>query len=267
MSGTTAVAVSAFVALESNKDVIFKYVYLVGCGNAVFCLAMFGLLSVMPGTIMFMVSAIGTASAGGIGWYCALNKKDDLNMMRAVAKFKEQLGRMKEAEAKLSSALATMTVSGKKMDELEAEIKTEQDATESTIKSIQKINGEAMSQDKRAAHERILCNLADMDGNRTFGADECHRLLRLLCNMSGKDPDDPLIIAFRAKLTPLSHNTILTSKQMNGLLNEIDAFDIIMEPPADDFVKFGFESREVFKKGAIASAGESSAALVPAVEE
>merc|ERR1712070_1005908 len=125
---------------------------------------MVGLLFAMSGTVMYLISATGTAVCGGIGWYCALNKKDDLNMMRAVAKFKEQLGSMKEAEAKLASALQTMTVSGKKMDELEAEIKKEQDATEGTIKSIQKINGQAMEQDKRVAHERILCNLADMDG-------------------------------------------------------------------------------------------------------
>lgn len=245
VSASTGGAVAAFVYIESNKDVLFGKVYIVGAVAVVFTVVWFFVLTAAANSIMLLVGAVTTAVSGGIGWYTALNKKDDLVMMHAVAKFEEQLQRMKEAEAKLSAALDTMMVSGKEIDKLDGEIKAEQAATEGTIKSIQKINGEAMETDKRAAHEKILVALADIDGNRTFEASECERLLRLLCNMSGREPDDPDIEGVRAAMPPLNDPTIsMTAKEMHKLLNDINAFDLIMEPPADEFLKFGFKSRE-----------------------
>jgi len=246
VSASTGGAVAAFVYIESNKDVLFKYVHFAGYASILFTIVFFFLPA---NSLILLVGASATAISGGIGWYTALNKKDDLNMMRAVAKFEEQLARLKAAEQKLDAALSTMTVAGADIDELNEEISKEQDATEATIRSIQKINGEAMDADKRTAHEKILVTLADIDGNRTFEVAECERLIRLLCNMSGKDPDDPIIEETRAKMPPLNEPGVsMTSKQMHSLLNTIDAFDIIMEPPEDFFKNEGFKSRQESRK-------------------
>lgn len=240
-SASTAGAVAAFVYIESNKDVLFKYVYILGAISCVLAVVLFFL---PESSIILLIGATAAAVSGGIGWYTALNKKDDLNMMKAVAKFEEQLQRLKAAEAKLESALNTMMVSGQEIDALDREIKAEQDATEGTIKSIQKINGESMEADKRAAHEKILVQLADIDGNRTFERVECERIIRLLCNMAGRDPDDDLIEEVRQAMGPLNGGPMMTSKEMHKLLNEINAFDLIMEPPPDEFQKEGFKSRQ-----------------------
>lgn len=246
VSAQTGGAVAAFVYIESNKDVLFKYVHFAGFASVLFTLIFFFLPA---SSIVLLVGATATAVSGGIGWYTSLNKKDDLNMMRAVAKFEEQLERLKAAEQKLDAALSTMTVAGADIDELNEEISKEQDATEATIRSIQKINGEAMDADKRSAHEKILVTLADIDGNRTFEVAECERLIRLLCNMSGKDPDDPIIEETRTKMPPLNEpGKSMTSKQMHTLLNDIDAFDIIMTPPEDFFKDQGFKSRNESKR-------------------
>ena len=136
-----AQAVGIFVILETNKDPIFKRLWIVGVVACLYSVAITGVLLVGASTVVYLLSAVGTAVCGFFGWWASLNKKDDLNMMHQVAKLGEHLDRMKAAELKLESALESMLLSGADIDKIDDEINAEQDATEGTIVSIRRLNG------------------------------------------------------------------------------------------------------------------------------
>ena len=134
-TGATALAVGAFVWLETYKAVLLRKVWMLGllCAAASIALLGLGLVAwsapatdaAAAATTIKVVYAVSTATqlvASLVGWWTCQNKKDDLNTMRSLAEMQRLVQRLEIAESHLRGALDAMLVSGAEIDTLDVEI-------------------------------------------------------------------------------------------------------------------------------------------------
>jgi hypothetical protein len=225
------IAAAALVYVESNRDRLIRQVWIAGSACLLYTLVLAYVMRSNDNTrrIIYILSAAGVLVAATIGWWASLNKKDDLNMSRAVDKFRQQLDRMKSAEDQLKGALDAMLLQGADMAELDAKIKKEAKEVQSTIDNIAALNQAAINEDKLKAHEQVLMQLADVNGSRSFDREGCARLVEIIENMSGRQSDDADLVRIRKAIEARSFP--IASTDMHRILGEQHVFDIILPPP------------------------------------
>jgi hypothetical protein len=139
-------------------------------------------------------------STGGVvvGWWVCNNKKDDLVMMHALARFEEQLGELDQAEERLHAALETMLAADTDMHTLTAAITTATGEAKAQLAAIREHNERAARGTRRRVLDNVLVDLADDDGSLTMGPVQRRKLLRLIAHMAGRGADE--LPAFYAAL-------------------------------------------------------------------
>ena len=93
------------------------------------------------------------------------NKKDDLVMMHALARFEEQLGELDQAEERLHAALETMLAADTDMHTLTAAITTATGEAKAQLAAIREHNERAA----RGTRRRVLDNVLVGDVSQTRG--------------------------------------------------------------------------------------------------
>jgi len=240
---STVGIITGWVLIETNKDLIFQYLWLVGIASLVLSVSLSFALVAIGGEYVwtFYLSAIPTCISAGAGWYAAINKKNDRNLQYAVERFSQHLVRMEVAENRLATALETMRLSGTDIDQLDKEVNEEVRGIENNIKTISRINNENMESDKGHAHELAIVRVASRD--RFFGEPQIKRIDELVTNMSWAHTPADLEAIQRLKTAlldkldkkPLAEDgktrERLTAGEVQAILQTHKVFDFILAPP------------------------------------
>ena len=155
----------------------------------------------MHGVCLSAVCPLSVRTARGAalaGWWVCNNKKDDLVMMHALARFEEQLGELDQAEERLHAALETMLAADTDMHTLTAAITTATGEAKAQLAAIREHNERAARGTRRRVLDNVLVDLADDDGSLTMGPVQRRKLLRLIAHMAGRGADE--LPAFYAAL-------------------------------------------------------------------
>ena len=192
-AGGASLAIGGFVYVESNKSWLLREAWKGGM--------LVALLSVVLMTVAFatgagwaqwvaLVSAAVGVAAALAGWWVCNNKKDDLVMMRALARFEEQMNELDQAEGRLRTALETMLAAGADMNRLQSDITAANDEAEERLAEIREHNERATRGTRRRVLNRVLIRLADDNGTMTMCPVQRHKLLELVSNMVGRDSNE-----------------------------------------------------------------------------
>ena len=155
----------------------------------------------MHGVCLSAVCPLSVRTARGAalaGWWVCNNKKDDLVMMHALARFEEQLGELDQAEERLHAALETMLAADTDMHTLTAAITTATGEAKAQLAAIREHNERAARGTRRRVLDNVLVDLADDDGSLTMGPVQRRKLLWLIAHMAGRGADE--LPAFYAAL-------------------------------------------------------------------
>ena len=155
----------------------------------------------MHGVCLSAVCPLSVRTARGAalaGWWVCNNKKDDLVMMHALARFEEQLGELDQAEERLHAALETMLAADTDMHTLTAAITTATGEAKAQLAAIREHNERAARGTRRRVLDNVLVDLADDDGSLTMGPVQRRKLLRLIAHMANRGADE--LPAFYAAL-------------------------------------------------------------------
>ena len=200
-AGGTSLAIGVFVFLESNKPWLLREAWKGGVLVAPLS-ALLMALALATGAgwaqwVALVSAAVGVVAALA-GWWVCNNKKDDLVMMHALARFEEQLRELDQAEERLHAALETMLAADTDMHTLTAAITAATGEAKAQLAAIREHNERAARGTRRRVLDSVLVDLADDDGSLTMGPVQRRKLLRLIAHMAGRGADE--LPAFYAAL-------------------------------------------------------------------
>ena len=91
--------IGVFVAIETYKPILLQRAWMAGVVCELVVILLFGLNAIanIP-ALVAVVAALTLVAAALIGWWVCNNKKDDLNMLRAVQRFNSLLLELDAAE-------------------------------------------------------------------------------------------------------------------------------------------------------------------------
>ena len=190
--------------------------------------------------VALLSAAVGVAAALA-GWWVCNNKKDDLVMMRALARFEEQMNELDQAEGRLRTALETMLAADTDINRLQGDITAATKEAEERLVRIQEHNKRAARGTRRRVLNRVLIRLADDNGTMTMCPVQRHKLLELVSNMAGRPRDsnemtlfydalfrEPSEAALSGDEPEFSEFSTNSTKDVLDQLEKLDAFEMIM---------------------------------------
>ena len=256
-----AVAVGAFVWLETYKDVILRKVWVLGLACVATSAVLLTLSAVAPAPtgdaqqpkLIFAIGSFAQLVAALVGWWTCQNKKDDLNMMRSLAEMGRQVQRLEKAEGRLRGALDAMTVSGAEMDTLDAEIEASFATAQSQLAKIRVEQERRREGTKAHTLTNVLMKFVNMD-DRPYWYDkqELKKLHNMICAMTGEPNSEQeqqlhdslrrLLLAdelvpgkeYLADAVPPIQHDQLPGNQVLDILQNHKVFEIIMNLSLDD---------------------------------